>query len=241
MIQIRAEKPSDIPQAYSRYYTQMADHFARLIKPIQPRLVLEAGCGRGQLTLPLLRKLPRNCRLIGVDSAKRPYADWLGSLELKLSQANLTRRVQLVKADARQMRQVPSHTIDFLFSNELLCDLTNENQLTHALGEFHRVLRPRGLMVHGEWTSFTGGNSDALGVKHSPSWTPDQLFLLMNRSGFRNFATMYFDVTISFGYNAAREELRSWGASPILLRQNDRMLRKHGLQLPIEHIVRCEK
>jgi ubiquinone/menaquinone biosynthesis C-methylase UbiE len=241
MIQIRAAKPSDIPQAYSQYYTHMAYHFARLIKPVQPRLVLEAGCGRGELTLPLLRKLPRNCRLIGVDSANGPYADWLGSLELRLSQANLTHRVQLVKADARQMSEVPSHTIDVLFSNELLCDLTDENQLTHALGEFRRVLRPRGLMVHGEWSSFAGGNSDALGVKHSPSWTPDQLFLLMNRSGFRNFAAVYFDVTINFGYTAAREELRSWGASPTLLRQSDRMLRKYGLQLPIEHIVHCEK
>src|SRR6266540_1482445 len=100
-MEIRADNPARIPIAYSRYYSLLADAFARLIKPGRPRMILEAGCGKGQLTLPLLDRLPKRTRLMGVDSSRGPYVGWLKELELRVDQQRLTDRVRLVKADAR--------------------------------------------------------------------------------------------------------------------------------------------
>ena len=63
----------------------------------------------------------------------------------------------------------------------------------------------------------------------------------MREAGFDGFLVSYFDSTVRFGYAAAIEELRVWGASENFLKRNDRSLRKMGFQLPPEHIVRCVK
>ena len=240
-MQINAKNPEDIPRAYSLYYSQMAKTFSHLIKLNHPTVVLEAGCGRGQLTLPLLKNLPEKTKLTGVDSSRGPYTGWLEELQVRVGQLGLADRVQLVQADVRKMSRIRSETIDIIISNELLCDLPQESQLKKALSEFRRVLRPGGLMVHGEWSSFPENKAQSLMIKHWPSWNPDQLFRIMTKAGFRNFLTTYFDQTIAFDYRAAVEELRGWGASASMIKRNDRILRRRGIQLPFEHIVRCRK
>ncbi len=240
-MEIYARGPADIARAYSLYYSRMAEHFSRLIKPSRPSLVLEAGCGRGQLTIPLLKKLPGQTRLIGVDSSTGPYNGWLDELEQRVRQLGLGGQVHLLQTDARKMSRIRPEKVDAVISNELLCDLPQETQLEKALKEFHRVLRPGGLMVHGEWSSFPEDKAQPFMIKHWPTWNPDQLFLLMSRAGFRDFQTTYFDTTIRFDYRAAVEELRNWGSSADTIKQNDRKLRSHGMQLPFEHIVHCRK
>ena len=241
-VQITTDHPEDIPRAYATYYSRMANYFSRLILPRKPGVVLEAGCGRGQLTLPLLRELPARAKIIAVDSAKGPYFGWLGDVEQRLDQAGLTSRVRLVEADVGNMRGIRPGSIDVVVSNELLCDLPRKQQLLKVLREFRRVLRPGGLMIHGEWSSVPETTSHrTLAVKHKPSWNPDQLFLAMNDLEYKDFRAIYFDTTIHFAKNAAIEELRSWGASREWLKRNDGMLRKHGIQLPPEHIVVCVK
>ncbi len=240
-MEINAKNPEDIPRAYSLYYSRMAETFNQLIKLNRPRVILEAGCGRGQLTLPLLKNLPAKTKLIGVDSSKGPYAGWLEELQLRVTQLGFADRVQLVQADVRKISRIRSETIDAIISNELICDLPQESQLKEALSEFHRVLRPGGPMVHGEWSSFPENRAQSLMIKHWPSWNPDQLFRIMTKAGYQDFSTIYFDETILFEYRAAVEELRSWGASASMIKRNDRILRRRGIQLPFEHIVRCRK
>jgi len=240
-MEIIAENPEDIPRAYSLYYSRMAETFSHLIKPSHPRVILEAGCGRGQLTLPLLKNLPAKTKLIGVDSSRGPYAGWLEELQVRVDQLGLADRVQLVQADVREMSLIRSETIDAIISNELLCDLPRESQLKEALSEFRRVLRPGGLMVHGEWSSFPENKEQSLMIKHWPSWNPDQLFRIVTKAGYHSFLTTYFDQIIVFHHKAAVEELRSWGASASMIKRNDRILRRRGIQLPFEHIVRCRK
>ena len=78
-------------------------------------------------------------------------------------------------------------------------------------------------------------------IKHWPSWNPDQLFRIVTKAGYHSFLTTYFDQIIVFHHKAAVEELRSWGASASMIKRNDRILRRRGIQLPFEHIVRCRK
>jgi len=238
-VEIDAESPADIQPAYSVYYSRLAEVFFGLMRPPKPRVLLEAGCGRGQLTIPLMRKLDKTTRLICVDSSTGPYAGWLDDLASKIARLKLGERVRLVNTDVRKMDGVGSGSVDAIVSNELICDLTRPNQLERALKEFYRVLRTGGLMIHGEWSSWQGGRSRGLTVKHSPAWNLDWLFALLAQNGFHNIRAYHFDTTIRFGHDAAIEELRTWGAAKLVEKRI--LADRKSIRLPFEHIVVCEK
>jgi SAM-dependent methyltransferase len=179
--------------------------------------------------------------MIAVDSSKGPYAGWLNELAAELHRRRLEYRVRVVHSDVRQLDDLDSECADVVVSNELLCDLPRKPQLQKALQEFYRVLRPGGIMIHGEWSSYPAAGPKGLQIKHWPSWTPDQLFVLMREAGFHNFRVTYFDTTIHLGYENAVEELRTWGWTENLLRRNDRLLKQDGIDLPFEHLIGCEK
>ena len=238
---IYAERPRDLARARYRYYDRLAEHFVREIGSNRIQTILEAGCGRGELTIPLLRKLPISTRMIAVDSSKSPYAGWLSELAAKLRRRGLERRVRLVDSDVRRLTNVDEESVDGVVSNELVCDLPRKDQLEKALREFYRVLRPGGIMIHGEWLSSPNAGPQDLLIKHWPSWTPDQLFVLMRKAGFHSFRVTYFDTTIHLGYENAVGELRTWGATDRLLKRHDRLLKQQGIELPFEHLIRCKK
>jgi ubiquinone/menaquinone biosynthesis C-methylase UbiE len=238
---IIARNPSDLSTAWTKYYDLLAAHFVEQIGRRKFRVILEAGCGKGQLTLPLLRRLPRGVKIIAIDSSKGPYAGWLKELSQKLRTGGLEKRVRLFKSDARRIRGIEDECVDVIVSNELLCDLPYDSQLEKALTEFYRILRPGGFMIHGEWSSSPAAEPQTFLVKHWPSWTPDQLFSIMRKKRFHKFQVTYFGTTIQFGYQNALDELRTWGATETFLKLNDKMLKRDGVELPYEHVVQCEK
>ena len=240
-MEINAESPRDIPSAYSLYYSRLADTFVRLSKPLHPRTILEAGCGKGQLTLPLIKRLPTKIRLIGVDSSKGPYSGWLEELAFKVETRRLANRIRLVKADVRNLERIRDASIDLIVSNELVCDLVKEHQLRRAFQEFYRVLKPGGKMIHGEWSSSPKTRPQHFGITHWPNWNPDQLFSQLERLNFHHIGATYFETTIKFGYWAALEELRTWGASETTIRKSHSTIEKKGIHLPFEHIIECRK
>ena len=240
-MKINADRPRDLAAARHRYYDRLAEHFVREIGSGRIRTVLEAGCGRGQLTIPLLGKLPTSARMIAVDSSKGPYAGWLNELAATLHGRRLGHRVRVVDSDVRHLEAVDTESVDVVVSNELICDLPRKPPLQKALGEFYRVLRPGGIMVHGEWSSCPTAGPQGLLIRHWPSWTPDHLFVLMRDAGFHSFRVTYFDTTMHLGYENAVGELRTWGWTERLLKRHDRLLKQQGIELPFEHLIRCEK
>jgi ubiquinone/menaquinone biosynthesis C-methylase UbiE len=240
-MEIIVTNPSDIPRAYTKYYSSLADHFKQELESGKIRVILEAGCGKGQLTIPLLKKLPRAVQMIAVDSSRGPYSGWLDELPQSLRESGLEDRVRILEADVSDMPDLRHNSVDAIVSNELLCDLVPKARLIGVLDEFWRVLRAGGIMVHAEWSSYMEGGPRSLLVKHRPSWTPDQIHLMMFRRGFTNFHVSYFESTIRFMFEAAMGELRSWGASSKYLRQHEGLLKRDGFVLPFEHVIRCEK
>ena len=240
-VKITASSREDLESAWTKYYDRLASHFIERIGRRRPRLILEAGCGKGQLTIPLITKLPRNVKMIGLDSSAGPYAGWLRELATKLQTGGFQKRVRLIKSDARRIKDIGDESVDVVLSNELLCDLPYDSELVEALGEFYRILRPGGFMIHGEWSSSPAVEPQAFLVEHWPSWTPDQLFAIVRKSGFHSFQVSYFGTTIHFGYENAVEELRNWGANEAFLKRYDKLLKRDGIELPFEHMVQCQK
>ncbi len=239
--EIPVRDPEKIPAAYREYYARLARHFKAEIEREDFNTILEVGCGNGQLTLPLLRILPGKVRMFAADSFKKPYSGWLQELEEQVREAGLETRVRFVEADATKLDDLRNNSVDVLVSNELLCDLVPRVKLRNAVLEFRRVLKPHGIMVHGEWSSTHPRNSGHFKAKHSPSWNPDELQSLMWTEGFGDFRVTYFDTTIKFTKTAALEELSSWGASPRFLRKHENALRKSGVKLPFEHVISSRK
>ncbi|TMI21236.1 class I SAM-dependent methyltransferase [Candidatus Bathyarchaeota archaeon] len=240
-MKINASGPEQLVGAWAKYYDRLAGHFLSQIGQRKFRTILEAGCGKGQLTIPLLRRVPNRVEMIAVDSSRGPYSGWLDELGKALRKTELGKRVRLIRSDAKRIRGVEDESVDIIVSNELLCDLPYDSQLEKALGEFYRILRPRGFMIHGEWSSSPAVEPQAFLVKHWPSWTPDQLFAIMRRVGFDKFQVTYFGTTIHFGYVNAIKELRGWGATETLLKRYDKLLKRKGIELPFEHVVQCQK
>ena len=238
---LTASHSEDLELAWTKYYDRLATHFMEQIGRRRSRVILEAGCGKGQLTIPLLTRLPRNVEMIAIDSSTGPYSGWLKELAKKLRTNGFEKRVRLIRSDATRIRGIEDESVDIVVSNELLCDLSYDSELEKAVREFHRILRPGGFMIHGEWSSSPPLEPQAFLVEHWPSWTPDQLFAIMRKNGFQDFQVSYFGTTIHFGYENAVEELRGWGANETFLKRYDKILKRAGIELPFEHIIQCQK
>lgn len=198
----------------------------------------------------MAKRLPRGTRIIAVDSSRGPYSGWFDELPSRIQQAGLGRRIHCIKSDVRRMKEIRGKSVDLVISNELLCDLLDEAQFEKALKEFFRILRPGGLMIHGEWMSSPANESQALTIKadtplgtETPSmfWNPDQLVASMSKIGFGDFHTTYFEATIRFDYDAAVKALQGWSVKESFLRKHDRLLRRYGIEVPPEHVIRCRK
>src|SRR5437899_10906113 len=90
-------------RTWSKYYDKLGDHFLTRIRVKPSSVILEAGCGKGQLTIPLIQKLPQGVKLIAVDSSIAPYLGWLDELTSKIRRLGLEQRVHLIKSDVRSI------------------------------------------------------------------------------------------------------------------------------------------
>ena len=93
-----------LEEVRSMYYARLAEHFLQQfgVKPL--RRVVEAGCGKGQLTIPLAKRLLRSVSVIAVDSSTGPYEGSFEILESKLRSNGLERRVRPIRSDVKNMK-----------------------------------------------------------------------------------------------------------------------------------------
>jgi len=101
---------------------------------LEPRVVLDAGCGTGHAGRSLLKRY-RGSRLIALDLSE-------GMLQQARRRRPLLRRLDPICADAAVL-PLPDASVDLIFSNLMLqwC-----NDLDAVFAEFRRVLAPGGLL-----------------------------------------------------------------------------------------------
>lgn len=109
---------------------------------IQPKVILDAGCGTGLASHALARKYA-NANVIALDFAlpmlqKSRRVSLLNRLQYWLSGASQT----LLCADMENL-PITKMSTDFIWSNLAMqwCDLDS------VLSEFHRILKPEGLLI----------------------------------------------------------------------------------------------
>src|SRR5437879_13506837 len=110
-LELKPSSAEGTARTWSKYYDKMADHFLTRIRVKPSTVILEAGCGKGQLTIPLIQKLPKSVKLIAIDSSIGPYLGWLDEFASKIHRSGLERRVQLLKSAVRRIKGVKDNSV----------------------------------------------------------------------------------------------------------------------------------
>jgi tRNA (cmo5U34)-methyltransferase len=113
--------------------------------------VYDLGCSLGAVTLPMSRRVPDSCHIVGVDSSPA----MVESLLQKLEQESKAGAVDIVQEDIRAMDFEPS---SFMVMNYTLQFIPREDRL-EVLSRIGQSLQPGGALVLSEKVNV--GNSEA--------------------------------------------------------------------------------
>jgi ubiquinone/menaquinone biosynthesis C-methylase UbiE len=245
-----------LEEAFQRMYERVVSLLVQNLDYKRASVILEAGCGKGQLTVPLARrtrKTGKNIRIIALDTSVGPYRGHLNVLKKNLRKEKLQDLVVPVLADVRNMKSVHNESVDILLSHELLCDLDRRG-LEKAMREFYRVLKPGGQMAHAELSPVPENEAQELLIEADansletseprPEWfSPfsDEVAAIMHKTGFKNVNVGYFETEIRMKYETAIATLRQWKIAPAFIKNRSGDIRKFGLEFPMEHVIFCEK
>jgi len=216
--------------------------------------VAEPGAGRGQLTLPLARKLPKSCKLYTLDSYEGPYRADLKVLMRLLRAEKLREKVIPLVGDVRDLTRFEDASFDIIVSNELFCEL-KRRELKMTSRAFFRILKVGGCMVHGNLSPIPESPSQRLliDMDSSSKWstsparggwfspTPEEVASIFEETGFTAIRTVYVNMNIHYGSREAKRQLRTWGARSSFLRDRSRIIEKYGMDIPPEYITFCQK
>jgi ubiquinone/menaquinone biosynthesis C-methylase UbiE len=74
-----ATKVDALEAAKKEWYERLTDFMVGLANLKHVEIILEAGCGSGRLTMPLMEKLDGKCKIVAYDLSAGPYK---GDLEI---------------------------------------------------------------------------------------------------------------------------------------------------------------
>ena len=234
--------PKHLRDAWAGQYQRLARQFAGLLRSKTGNLV-EIGCGRGQLTIPL-SKLVSDSFFI-VDNFCGPYSKDYRLLKSALVRERLKSRIQVIVSDyADWLSRQSSDQYGALISNEFLPEI-NTADMRRFLSECYRVLKPAGVTVHGflspnpenlrqqlviesdtdsRWTDFPSEEW----FSPPPSLVKNQL----RQIGFRKIRTFEIKSGLIIKADAARTFLRRWGVKDGFWKVYKERLTQEGLEIP---------
>lgn len=234
--------PKDLRGAWAEQYQRLARRFASLLGSKIGNLV-EIGCGRGQLTIPL-SKLVSNSFFI-VDNFGGPYSRDHKLLKSALVRENLKSRIQVIVSDyAEWLSGQSSNRHDALISNEFLPEI-NAADMRGFLSECYRVLKPAEITIHGFLSPNPENLRQQLVIESDtdPKWTdfvPKEWFSpqprlvkhQLRQIGFRKIQTFEIRSNLRIKANAARVFLKRWGVKEGFWQVHKEKLIREGLEIP---------
>src|SRR2546422_1287350 len=251
MLQV-VDDPWKVENAYAHQYENLAREIANLV-PTRNGVLAEIGCGRGQLTIPLAKLLPRH-RFNVVDMFSGAYSGTLSQLNKALSRARMKSRVKVHIADyLDRLWQEFSDKYVGVISSEFLPEI-DSYELSMFLSESIRVVRPGGLTVH-SFLSPTPRNSRQrllIEADTNPRWTktppkewfsprPDQVMSALKQAEFRNIRVKRFKSNLIIRARAAQHLLESWDVKSSFWKKHRTRLVREGLEIPDWMIISGRK
>ncbi len=101
--------------------------------------ILEVACNRGETLIFLYDKY--NCEVVGLDNNEV----FVGLAKENLERKNLTDKIKLILADAKQI-PFPDNYFDIIINQAMLTMIKTE-ELDSILKEYYRVLKPGGVLL----------------------------------------------------------------------------------------------
>lgn len=153
-------------------------------KLLSDTVLLDVGCGTGQTTLFIAKHYP--CRVIAVDLSRK----MLDKAERKFAQADLT--IPLLRANAMNL-PFRKGSFDIVLAESVTIFTENASR---TLREYHRVLKPGGVLLAIEGTSLQPLEKyearelkETLGITFLP--TKEEWCQMIRDVGFSNVKVLY--------------------------------------------------
>lgn len=216
-------------------------------------VVVEIGCGKGQLTIPLAVKMP-GVHIIGVDSFKGSYRRSRGDLVTRLSKQRMRGQVKLEVSDWNRWFQTqPDSKYDAVISSEFLPEL-NSASLREFLVNCHRIIRSGGHTVHSflspqprnlRQRRLVEADSDPKWTKTPPAeWfspAPKRVMEFLKTAGFKQHKTARLRSGLVIRSLASKQTLREWAVRRSYWISHRTELEDEGLEVPDWIIIGAQK
>jgi cyclopropane fatty-acyl-phospholipid synthase-like methyltransferase len=225
-------------------YERFAKQISAFIPNSTHSTILELGCGRGQLTLPLASKFKG--KIIAIDSSKEDVR----TLKNVVKMAEFKHSVIVEVAKAENIHHLPNLRFQGVVANFFI-GWIKVKLAREILEKVHNMLTDKGIVIISDFFSSATNKAQGIVIEQGmqnnnlfPSekwWKPEEVALVLEESGFKELTIYYFDWNIKFGYQHAVDQLKSWCAKPEFIREKKEDLREHGLELPTSFIVTARK
>jgi ubiquinone/menaquinone biosynthesis C-methylase UbiE len=101
-------------------------------------VIADIGCGPGYFTVPMAELVGERGKVYAADADPKS----INALKAKISARDLQNIVEEQTTSAASLKFIPDQTIDFAFSNGVLCCMLDHRG---AIAEIKRILKPHGL------------------------------------------------------------------------------------------------
>jgi SAM-dependent methyltransferase len=244
--------PDKLEEAWRQQYSRLAKQFAVKLSKKKGVLV-EIGCGEGQLTIPLAKELPR-LQMIGVDKFGGPYSGNKKVLDSNLVGLSRKSRIKIAVIDYRSwLSSQPTAKFDAIISSEFLPEIDSKG-MKRFFGECYRILRGGGVTIHSFLSSQPRNvrQRRLLEADSDPKWTrtppvewfspPDRLVIeYLKLAGFHRVLHVGSRSGLVICSEAARELLKDWDVRRSYWASHRKELEKEGLEIPDWIIVQGTK
>src|SRR5205809_7487377 len=115
--------------------------------PKKRGVLVEIGCGKGQLTIPLAERLPR-CQIIGLDRFRGSYSQVQTELLSNLASLGKNLAIKVIVSDYQAwLSNQQNSKYDAIVSSEFLPEIDSKS-MRGFFAESYRVLRAGGTTIH---------------------------------------------------------------------------------------------
>ncbi len=235
--------PKDLEPAWNQQYERLAKKVASML-PRKGGVLVDIGCGTGQLTIPLVKRIPRY-QAIALDNFRGPYADNREKLLSAITKGRMKARIKPVTNDYEAWLNTQlGSKYDGIISSEFLPEIDSQG-MRGFFAECYRVVKPGGFMVHSflspqprnvRQKRLIEADSDSRWTKTPPiEWfsPPREMALeYLKLAGFRGPRQVRMKSGPVIRSNAAKKLLKDWDVRQSYWTSHRDELEKEGLEIP---------